>query len=360
MCKSFTHVNVASSSSTLNDTSTSGHTPIPSDTETDHNSEIVSNSVNSPINNAQPPPLDSCDYEDVLPRSPVIPFQTSSRQQLGNEPIIISGSPAKSIADIDMWIPKLGLFVSDMHVLSGDQWLTDSVIYAAQSLLHEHTKGTIFGWQSTQCSNREKLFNPVPPRTPFIQVLHVGNCHWITTSNVTHEGGSISDAVNIYDSGRATTVTSEVKKLICSFFKSSSDSIHFDLMNIQSQLNGSDCGLFALACATELAYGKDPVLCRWDCSMMRPHLIKCLEQGKMIEFPTDGRRRVPLGMRIRKSTTETIYCTCRMPNVDKQRAMIKCDRCLKWFHKDCMSLDIKKSYRDEEWVCYGCIDFLKL
>lgn len=41
-------------------------------------------------------------------------------------------------------------------------------------------------------------------------------------------------------------------------------------MNIQRQPNNSDCGVFALACATELVHNKDPV----DVSKMKQHIIE--------------------------------------------------------------------------------------
>ena len=58
-------------------------------------------------------------------------------------------------------------------------------------------------------------------------------------------------------------------------------SLRFDFMNIQQQTNAYDCGIYAIACATELALGFDPVLCSWDCEHMREHLLNCLERGKM-------------------------------------------------------------------------------
>ena len=39
--------------------------------------------------------------------------------------------------------------------------------------------------------------------------------------------------------------------------KPQSGTIKFDLVNVQSQPNGSDCGLFAIAFATELIHGND-------------------------------------------------------------------------------------------------------
>ena len=79
----------------------------------------------------------------------------------------------------------------------------------------------------------------------------------------------------IYDSLPRRNVHHSIVKQICSFFKPPlrCESVKFDVMNTEKQPNGFDCGVFALACATELAFGCDPVLREWDVKNMRPHLI---------------------------------------------------------------------------------------
>ena len=60
---------------------------------------------------------------------------------------------------------------------------------------------------------------------------------------------------------------------------------HFDIMNVQHQTNLSDCGLFAIAFTTELAHGQSPLLCDFNTSLMRSHLLTCLEDGVLRKFP---------------------------------------------------------------------------
>ena len=247
----------------------------------------------------------------------------------------------KSPESPDMWISKLVLYTQDKELLqSVDGWLNDGIICAAQSLLKSQSKGRIDGWQSTQFCKQADRFQKIM-RSPFIQILHLKN-HWVTVSNVALRGNPdyMKDSVDIYDSGLSTHVSLETRKLICSFFKCEQDVMNFDLINSQKQENCNDCGLFAIASATELVFGVDPAICSWDCTRMRPHLLSCLEKGIMSRFPSI-RKRVSLGTRIRKPTKpsmEKIYCICRMPN-EKGRSMIECEGCLKWFHHDCMSLD---------------------
>ena len=107
-----------------------------------------------------------------------------------------SSSPLKN--DPNIWLPKLDLYVRDKAIL---QSTNDAIIYAAQKRLEE---GKSFGCQSTQFSKREGLF--VVVRSPFVQILHVGKCHWLTTSNVNvHGRASYKDAISVYDSGMVST-----------------------------------------------------------------------------------------------------------------------------------------------------------
>ena len=68
-----------------------------------------------------------------------------------------------------------------------------------------------------------------------------------------HGGASYKDVINVYDSGRPTTVSTDVTTSVCSFFKCMSDKITFDIMNVSPQTNAHDCGVYAIAFATELA-----------------------------------------------------------------------------------------------------------
>ena len=81
----------------------------------------------------------------------------------------------------------------------------------------------------------------------------------------------------IYDSFVPSSITRQTVIYVCSIKKTRKKEIHFDLVNVMRQSNGSDCGLFVVAFATELAHGYDPALCHWDTAVMRQHLISCLE-----------------------------------------------------------------------------------
>jgi hypothetical protein len=217
------------------------------------------------------------------------------------------------------------------------------------------------GWKSTQCAKRvgKEKFPTIPQGAPFVQV-HVSNNHWITVSNINIHLGKTApyqDSVCVYDSGWSPNLSLKIKELICGFIKPQKDVLLFDIMNVHAQPNLTDCGLFAVAFATELVYGKDPVLCNFDCAAMRLHLLEILEAGVVQRFPCTKQRRVPIGSRVRKTIREQIFCQCRMPN-NKDKAMIECSNCKKWYHKGCEGIDTEETYKGKPWKCSSCIDFV--
>ena len=246
-------------------------------------------------------------------------------------------------------------------LLKNGAWLNSAIINAAQLLLQEQCKGDVKGWQSTLLSDSADLFKPIQPNRKFIQILYLKS-HWIVTSNIDVSRESYyKDVVCIYDSLRPSRIPFSVKKDICSFLKfcCTGDVLHFDIMNIEGQPNSSDCGIYAIACATELINGYDPVAVKWNTTRLREHLLSCLDNNAMTRFPNEGQRRgFGPQRRIIKRIKEQIYCTCRMVN-DKTREMIKCCNCLKWYHLDCMNITDEHSLKDVKWTCCVCIEYVE-
>ena len=89
----------------------------------------------------------------------------------------------------------------------------------------------------------------------FIQILNVQKSHWITVSNIGCEVGT----VRVYDRAYAF-INLDTKLQICSFVRPACRTLTLLMPNVQRQPNGYDCGLFAIATATELALGRDPIL----------------------------------------------------------------------------------------------------
>ena len=59
-------------------------------------------------------------------------------------------------------------------------------------------------------------------------------------------------------------LTSSLKKAIADMLHTREKQVVFEHMNMQSQSGSDDCGLFAIATATALCEGQDPVLYAFD------------------------------------------------------------------------------------------------
>ena len=104
----------------------------------------------------------------------------------------------------------------------------------------------IGGWQSVTVDH----FTGVKGR--FVQIMLVNGNHWITVSNLQCP----ANTVYIYDS-MFSTIDNTTKEKICSIWRPATSYVHYRMLNIQHQTNSHDCGLFAIAVATELAYNRD-------------------------------------------------------------------------------------------------------
>ena len=220
-----------------------------------------------------------------------------------------------------IWLKIEGasLYDEDKAILLSTQWLDDRIVNAAQELLKKQSN--LKGFQCTLYGQKMARYSHVHGRESFVQVVNVRNTHWLTVSNV----GCDASTVTVYDSLPAT-VGHHIKKHICHFWKCEGKQATFQVANMQRQPNPFDCGLFALASATDLTYGNNPITSKYEVGKMRPHLLQCFEDGKMNPFP-QKERRIPLGCRYKYIQRESLYCICHMPN-DKDLPMICCDKWL--------------------------------
>ena len=255
---------------------------------------------------------------------------------------------------IDTWIPNLGLFLADKATLQTSQWLNDNIIHAAQQLL-KRTFAGMEGLKSPQLGNN-LTFKHISTRSRYLQVLHINGNHWICVSNIgLYSQEPVTDRTFIYDSFVPDNIECQTKLQICSFVRPSSSSFRFEMMNIMVQQNTFDCGLFAIANMTEVAYGGHPGRCVWDTNKLREHLIACLEEQYLVPFPKLKERRVPFSGAVKHSVKEDIHCVCRMP-YDNVSKMIRCSSCHIWFHCDCINMEDVTQYSRKKWTCRKCLD----
>ena len=86
-------------------------------------------------------------------------------------------------------------------------------------------------------------------------------------------------------------------------------------------------------------------------SKMREHLIECLENGNMSQFPKERvRGRCKLNSFTCKVVKIPIGCFCKMSECIDNMICCKNRRCKTWFHRKCLDLDSVAN----EWQCPSC------
>ena len=166
----------------------------------------------------------------------------------------------------------------ESSIISGDK-LSDLHVNYAQQLLQcqfPHLKGL----QSTLFQLKTIKLLP-DDKADRLQIVHSRNDHWIVASNMECE----SSVVNIYDSVYSKP-DKNTEEVILNLFNIDSDRIKLNVISEQKQEGSRDCGVFAIAFATAIAYRKDPSHLIFNQVEMRKHLLACFRGREMTLFPT--------------------------------------------------------------------------
>ena len=224
-------------------------------------------------------------------------------------------------------------------IISSGAWLNDLIIFAAQNLLRsEHP--FVGGLQDPVLSEKMAM---VPEPGEFVQVLNVLGDHWLTVSNI---GCGNHFTIRVFNSLRGRLPMS-AKKVVADILQCQKKSITIIYESVQIPDGASDCGLFALAFAMSLCHGNNPSKELYNQEAMRDHLLRFLEDGKLCQFPSLGKRRSRQKAGIERVP---IYCVCRLPE-----EMIQCSECAEWYHTSCVVVDRKAIVNcDQKWNCIKC------
>ena len=236
----------------------------------------------------------------------------------------------------------LGLDLTDKKILlSSTEWLNDNIVNAAQKLLKK-VNPAMSGLQNVNLG-LTMSFNVEPGE--FIQILNDGCSHWLTVSTVALK----HPEVHAFDSLYTSTST---KMQISNILYSDKPTITVSFKDVQMQSGFSDCGLFSIAFATALIFGRQPGEFMFQQREMRSHLIQCLESRLMSMFPILGLRRVTRKV---KSTDEVdIYWICRIPEFTNSQ-WIQCSACKEWYHSNvCVKVDEKYLNSKLAYYCFRC------
>ena len=201
---------------------------------------------------------------------------------------------------------------------------------------------SVAGLQSS-CLSQGNHFVKVPSQS--IQIHNTGCFHWVTTTSIQLPH---SCHAKLFDSKSSGSIASSLQTQIAQIYgPNKHGNVCVEVNPVQQQDGGVDCGLFAIAFATELAYGNDPVRVSYVQSAMRDHLLLCLEQGKMELFPCS---RKPATTCIRKIVSFALYCVCKLPETGD---MVCCDQCNDWYHYHCVGIK-EEGDLPEQWFCKLC------
>ena len=160
-------------------------------------------------------------------------------------------------------------------ILSPTGWLDCKVIHECQIYLQK-VNPLIEGFQRPTLG---PVRNFSIMTSEFVQILHTGRSHWVCVSSINCPAGM----VNLYDSLFNEIIENEVEEQVKSLFGGNFQGI--TNVPVQQQLNGSDCGVFAVAFATCLVYGSNLQDFMFHIPQMRPQLLECLKAGEMRLFP---------------------------------------------------------------------------
>lgn len=244
------------------------------------------------------------------------------------------------------WVHSLALTKQEEQQLICGAWLSASHIAAVNKLLRKAFPNQE-GLNDTSIL-AERLFWPSKPEN-FVQIIHVPDCHWACLSNRFCK----PDSVDLYDTFHTFPVKGgRISKQACAILRSKEPSVTINVIDVQYQAGGCDCGLFAAAMAYDLCSGIDPYLRNYDQSRMREHLRSCFEQCELASFPEASSQNQRRQTRLVGQVTHKIFCICRLPET---QPMACCDACGTWYHQGCIHIP-REVFEDEDifWMCDNC------
>ena len=163
-------------------------------------------------------------------------------------------------------------------------WLSDAIINAAQILLMRGNP-MVAGLQDVNLGQTNSF---TIQTGECIQILHTGEGHWhvISTIGTKHPNVKVFDSMYCFCSDHSKVQISSI------LLATKQPVIRLKYMDVQMQSGQADCGLFAIAFVTALSHGLHPGACIFEQNLMRSHLLKCFENGKLSMFPVRKTRRV--------------------------------------------------------------------
>jgi hypothetical protein len=159
------------------------------------------------------------------------------------------------------------------------RWLDDRIVNHACAILRSRAcvYGPVYGLQDTLLLSHNAV-NMRVQTNQGPQILHICNNHWMVVL-----GGTSSQRVYVYDTVPSGGIAADVK-VLCARLYDRSDLV-FEVMPIQRQVGGNDCGLFAIAIVEAILRSVDITTVTFDQFCMRTHLGDCFATNALSPFP---------------------------------------------------------------------------
>ena len=173
-----------------------------------------------------------------------------------------------------------------------------------------------------------------------------GNTGYIATSYMDAE-------LKLYDSMFTGVLTASLEEQLVQIYSplARDESLVIFAVCVQQQSGGTDSVLFATAFALHAVMRKNFKTICFEQSLMRQHLLECLQNEVLTEFP---QLTSPSAKPRRSKVSHIIinlFCTCRMPEPFDLKT-IEYNLCVDWFHFKCVGLN--KNTTSDNWMCTRC------
>lgn len=205
------------------------------------------------------------------------PFYERQQEDAGHG----DASSGEEVSESDAWIADLHLTLRDKEELLKNKMLSDKVIDAAQTLLKR--KFNVDGLDTTL------LYQASGFDSSTFQCVQIhydeSRKHWITSSTVRNR---VELADSLFNGSLSESLACQLRQRYRSFAFNNQLSVF--VLPVLQQTNGVDCGVHAIATATEFLLEDGDVLKHFDGPNMRQHLVMCLEQGEIEAFPRSAKK----------------------------------------------------------------------
>lgn len=214
--------------------------------------------------------------EDVCVQSSASICITKMKTEPIDEDVCVEEACVTKNVEVQVWVKvrDVSLTNIDKEIIRKGEKLSDKHINFAHRVLKAKFP-KINGLRLTLLQNKTHK----DPTHNALQIFHTGGDHWICATTI----GTSGKKVLVYDSAY-TKWDESTLDLLKKQFRCSPSNITV-LKKVQKQQGGKECGLHAIANATSIAYGQDPLKMKYDESLMREHLIQCFSKNDLELFP---------------------------------------------------------------------------